>query len=105
MRYPHPSRSQLTLAVLAGRGQPPRMRLAWLLLGQSIAPVQVAGALLVVGAVLALGLPRLLHGFIGAKCTRFATRLMLSASATDEPPNFCTMRLTADLLGLVSQRC
>ena len=24
---------------------------------------------------------------------RFATRLMLSASATDEPPNFCTMRL------------
>jgi drug/metabolite transporter (DMT)-like permease len=32
------------------------LALAWLLLGQSIAPVQVAGALLVVGAVLALGL-------------------------------------------------
>ena len=30
--------------------------LAWLLLGQSIAPLQVAGALLVVGAVMALGL-------------------------------------------------
>ena len=30
--------------------------LAWLVLGQSIAPVQVAGALLVVGAVMALGL-------------------------------------------------
>ena len=30
--------------------------LAWLLLGQSIAPVQVAGALLVVAAVMALGL-------------------------------------------------
>ena len=30
--------------------------LAWLILGQSIAPVQVAGALLVVGAVMALGL-------------------------------------------------
>jgi drug/metabolite transporter (DMT)-like permease len=30
--------------------------LAWLVLGQSIAPVQVAGALLVVGAVVALGL-------------------------------------------------
>jgi len=30
--------------------------LAWLLLGQAIAPVQVAGALLVVGAVMALGL-------------------------------------------------
>lgn len=30
--------------------------LAWLILGQSIAPVQVAGALLVVGAVVALGL-------------------------------------------------
>src|SRR3954465_8950029 len=29
---------------------------AWLILGQSIAPVQVAGALLVVGAVMALGL-------------------------------------------------
>jgi drug/metabolite transporter (DMT)-like permease len=32
------------------------LALAWLLLGQSIAPVQVLGALLVVGAVLALGL-------------------------------------------------
>jgi drug/metabolite transporter (DMT)-like permease len=32
------------------------LALAWLLLGQSIAPVQIAGALLVVGAVLALGL-------------------------------------------------
>ena len=32
------------------------LALAWLLLDQSIAPVQVAGALLVVGAVLALGL-------------------------------------------------
>ena len=32
--------------------------LAWLLLGQAIAPVQVAGALLVVGAVMALGLRR-----------------------------------------------
>jgi drug/metabolite transporter (DMT)-like permease len=30
--------------------------LAWLVLGQAIAPVQVAGALLVVGAVMALGL-------------------------------------------------
>ena len=30
--------------------------LAWLLLGQTIAPMQVAGALLVVGAVMALGL-------------------------------------------------
>ena len=30
--------------------------LAWALLGQSIAPVQVAGALVVVGAVMALGL-------------------------------------------------
>lgn len=30
--------------------------LAWLILGQAIAPVQVAGALLVVGAVVALGL-------------------------------------------------
>ncbi|WP_332824745.1 DMT family transporter [Ramlibacter sp.] len=30
--------------------------LAWMILGQSIAPVQVAGALLVVGAVMALGL-------------------------------------------------
>jgi drug/metabolite transporter (DMT)-like permease len=30
--------------------------LAWLILGQAIAPVQVAGALLVVGAVMALGL-------------------------------------------------
>lgn len=32
--------------------------LAWLLLGQAIAPVQVVGALLVVGAVMALGLRR-----------------------------------------------
>ncbi|MES2398697.1 MAG: DMT family transporter [Pseudomonadota bacterium] len=32
------------------------MVLAWLLLGQSIAPLQVAGALLVVGTVMALGL-------------------------------------------------
>ena len=32
--------------------------LAWLVLGQTIAPVQVAGALLVVGAVMALGLRR-----------------------------------------------
>jgi drug/metabolite transporter (DMT)-like permease len=32
--------------------------LAWLLLGQAIAPVQVGGALLVVGAVVALGLKR-----------------------------------------------
>ena len=32
------------------------MVLAWLLLGQSIAPMQVAGALLVVGTVMALGL-------------------------------------------------
>ncbi|MDQ3272711.1 MAG: DMT family transporter, partial [Pseudomonadota bacterium] len=30
--------------------------LAWLILGQAIAPVQVAGALLVVGAVMVLGL-------------------------------------------------
>jgi drug/metabolite transporter (DMT)-like permease len=30
--------------------------LAWLILGQSIAPVQVAGALIVVGAVMALGM-------------------------------------------------
>jgi drug/metabolite transporter (DMT)-like permease len=30
--------------------------LAWLILGQSIAPIQVAGALLVVGAVMLLGL-------------------------------------------------
>jgi drug/metabolite transporter (DMT)-like permease len=30
--------------------------LAWLLLDQAVAPVQVAGALLVVGAVMALGL-------------------------------------------------
>ncbi len=30
--------------------------LAWLLLGQTIAPMQVAGALLVVGAVMALGM-------------------------------------------------
>jgi len=32
--------------------------LAWLLLGQAIAPIQVAGALLVVGAVMVLGLRR-----------------------------------------------
>ena len=32
--------------------------LAWAILGQSIAPVQIAGALLVVGAVMALGLRR-----------------------------------------------
>jgi drug/metabolite transporter (DMT)-like permease len=32
------------------------LALAWLILGQAIAPVQVAGALLVVGAVMALGL-------------------------------------------------
>ena len=32
--------------------------LAWLLLDQAVAPVQVAGALLVVGAVMALGLRR-----------------------------------------------
>jgi drug/metabolite transporter (DMT)-like permease len=32
--------------------------LAWLILGQAIAPVQVAGALLVVGAVMVLGLRR-----------------------------------------------
>jgi drug/metabolite transporter (DMT)-like permease len=32
--------------------------LAWLILGQAIAPVQVAGALLVVGAVMALGMRR-----------------------------------------------
>jgi drug/metabolite transporter (DMT)-like permease len=32
--------------------------LAWLLLGQAIAPVQVAGALIVVGTVMALGLRR-----------------------------------------------
>jgi drug/metabolite transporter (DMT)-like permease len=32
--------------------------LAWLILGQSIAPVQVAGALVVVGAVMVLGLRR-----------------------------------------------
>jgi drug/metabolite transporter (DMT)-like permease len=30
--------------------------LAWLILGQTIAPVQVVGALLVVGAVMVLGL-------------------------------------------------
>lgn len=34
------------------------LALAWLVLGQKIAPVQVAGALLVVGAVMALGLRR-----------------------------------------------
>ena len=27
---------------------------------------------------------------------RLATRLMLSASATDEPPNFCTIRATCN---------
>ena len=32
--------------------------LAWMILGQAIAPVQIAGALLVVGAVMALGLRR-----------------------------------------------
>jgi drug/metabolite transporter (DMT)-like permease len=32
--------------------------MAWALLGQSIAPVQVAGGLIVVGAVMALGLRR-----------------------------------------------
>jgi drug/metabolite transporter (DMT)-like permease len=32
--------------------------LAWLILGQAIAPVQVAGALVVVGAVMVLGLRR-----------------------------------------------
>jgi drug/metabolite transporter (DMT)-like permease len=32
--------------------------MAWLILGQSIAPVQWVGALLVVGAVMALGLRR-----------------------------------------------
>ena len=32
--------------------------LAWLLLDQAVAPVQVLGALLVVGAVMALGLRR-----------------------------------------------
>jgi drug/metabolite transporter (DMT)-like permease len=32
--------------------------LAWLILGQTIAPVQIVGALLVVGAVMALGLRR-----------------------------------------------
>ena len=32
--------------------------LAWLILGQAIAPIQVVGALLVVGAVVALGLRR-----------------------------------------------
>ena len=34
------------------------LALAWLILGQAIAPVQVAGALLVVGAVMVLGLRR-----------------------------------------------
>src|SRR5699024_3597075 len=29
---------------------------------------------------------------------RFATRLMLSASATDEPPYFCTISATEELL-------
>jgi drug/metabolite transporter (DMT)-like permease len=32
--------------------------LAWLILGQTIAPLQVAGALLVVGTVIVLGLRR-----------------------------------------------
>jgi drug/metabolite transporter (DMT)-like permease len=32
--------------------------LAWLILGQTIAPLQVAGALLVVGTVMVLGLRR-----------------------------------------------
>ena len=32
--------------------------LAWLVLGQAVAPVQVAGALVVVGAVIWLGLRR-----------------------------------------------
>jgi drug/metabolite transporter (DMT)-like permease len=32
--------------------------LAWLILGQAIATIQVAGALLVVGAVMVLGLRR-----------------------------------------------
>jgi drug/metabolite transporter (DMT)-like permease len=32
--------------------------LAWLVLGQAIAPVQVIGALIVVGAVMALGMRR-----------------------------------------------
>jgi drug/metabolite transporter (DMT)-like permease len=34
------------------------LAMAWLLLGQAVAPVQIAGALLVVGAVMALGLRR-----------------------------------------------
>ena len=34
------------------------LALAWLLLGQAVAPIQVGGALLVVGAVMALGLRR-----------------------------------------------
>jgi drug/metabolite transporter (DMT)-like permease len=34
------------------------LALAWLLLGQIIAPVQVAGALIVVGTVMVLGLRR-----------------------------------------------
>ncbi len=34
------------------------LALAWLLLGQAIAPVQVAGALIVVGTVMVLGLRR-----------------------------------------------
>src|SRR5690606_12136396 len=33
---------------------------------------------------------------------RLATRLMLSASATDEPPNFCTINATRVLLVTVS---
>ncbi len=34
------------------------LAMAWLILGQSVAPIQVAGGLLVVGAVMALGLRR-----------------------------------------------
>jgi drug/metabolite transporter (DMT)-like permease len=34
------------------------LALAWLLLGQSVSAIQVMGALLVVGAVMALGLRR-----------------------------------------------
>src|SRR6188768_1497301 len=32
-----------------------------------------------------------------ASATRLATRLMLLASATDEPPYFCTIRATGEL--------
>ncbi len=38
--------------------------LAWLLLGQSIALIQVAGALLVVGAVMALGLRHQISSYL-----------------------------------------